>query len=206
MAVTERREKRRLALRETILEAAQAIVRDDGLATLTIRKLAERIDYSPAALYAHFESREVLLAALCREGFAALRVALETAAAANAEPRARLLALALAYVRCALASPDTYRLIFMEDPVLTKGVFQTVETDDGARALALIVAPFAELRAAGTLRRSADPARLADVLWVVVHGIASLRLSCPSLPATTDATVIATALDALIDGWRPRSR
>lgn len=204
MPVTERREKRRLALRETILEAAQTIVRTDGLAALTIRRLAEAIDYSPAALYAHFESRELLLAALCREGFTALRVALEAAEHGYTEPRARLLALSHGYVRFALERPDTYRLIFMENAALTKGVFETLESDDSARALGLIIAPFAELRAAKALRKSSNPARLADLLWVVVHGIASLRLSCPSVPSTDDETLIASAIDAMLEAWRPR--
>ena len=204
MPVTERRQKRRLALRETILSAAQTIVRTDGLAALTIRRLAETIDYSPASLYAHFESREVLLGALCREGFAALRQALEAAERGHSEPRARLLALARGYVRFAIDRPDTYRLIFMENAALTKGVFESLDSDDAARALQLIVAPFVELRARKTLRKSTHAARLADLLWVVVHGIASLRLSCPNVPVSDDDTLITMAIDALIEAWRPR--
>jgi AcrR family transcriptional regulator len=205
MPVTERRERRRLALRESIVEAARTIVRDDGLHALTMRRIAEAIDYAPASLYAHFESREALLAELCGEGFAALRGALESAIEGVAEPRARLERLGLAYVRFALENPATYRLIFMEDTALTKGVFEKIGSDDGERALGLIVAPLAELRAAGVLRKSADPMRLADLLWTIVHGIASLRLACPTLPATDDATLIATAIATIVDGWRPRA-
>lgn len=204
MPLTERRVRRRLALRETILDAARRIVRADGLHALTMRRIAEAIDYSPASLYAHFESRESLLAALCQEGFAALRIALEAALHGLREPRARLLALGTAWVRFALDQPQTYRLIFMEDAALTSGVFESLEWDDGARALALITAPLAELRASGTLRKSADPARLADLFWTTVHGIASLRLACPAMPATDDATLIATAVALLVDGSRPR--
>lgn len=206
MVPTHARDRRRLALRETILEAAQTIVREDGLAALTIRRLAEAIDYSPAALYAHFESREALLAALCREGLTALRVALEAAGAGVPEPRVRLLALARGYVRFALERPDTYRLIFMENAALTKGVFESFESDDAARALGLLVAPFAELRAAKVLRKSANPARLADLVWIVAHGIASLRLSCPALPSTDDDTLVSIAIDAILDAWQTRTR
>lgn len=200
--VIERRQRRRLALRESIVEAARAIVRDEGLRALTMRRIADAIDYAPASLYAHFSSREALLAELCREGFAALRAALEREADAAPDPGERLEALGAAYVRFARERPDTYRLIFMEDAALTKGVFEAVDAEDAPRAFALLVAPFAELRASGTLREDADPARLADLLWTVVHGIASLRLSCTALPATDDATLIATAVRTVIDGWR----
>jgi AcrR family transcriptional regulator len=166
-----------------------------------MRRIADAIDYAPASLYAHFASREALLAELCREGTMALGAAL-AAAAGDPDPRARLRALAAAYVRFALDHPDTYRLIFMEDPALTKGVFESPEADGGAQSLALIVAPLAELRAAGELNRSADPAQLADLLWTVVHGIASLRLACPAMPLTPDATLIATAVATVIDGSR----
>ncbi len=205
MPVTERRERRRVALRETILEAARRIVRDDGLRALTMRRIAEAVDYSPASLYAHFESRESLLAELCLEGLFALRSALEDAVDGLREPLARLKAAGAAYVRFALERPETYRLIFMQDAALTKGVFESVKSDDAARSLAVIVAPLAELRLAGTLRKSADPARLAELLWTTLHGIASLRLSCPAVFATDDATLIATAVSTIVDGSQPRS-
>ena len=205
MPVTERLERRRLVKRDAIVEAARVIVRDDGLHALTMRRIAEAIDYAPASLYAHFESREALLAELCRDGLAALRSALGKQAEGVHEPRARLTALSTAYVRFAREHSDTYRLIFMADPGLTKGVFESVASDDGARALALIAEPFAALRAEGKLRKSADPARLADVLWTIVHGIASLRIACPTVPATDDASLITTAVAALVEGSRPRT-
>ncbi len=205
MPVTDRRERRRLALREAIVEAARTIVRDDGLHALTMRRIAEAIDYAPASLYAHFDSRESLLAELCREGFAALRASLERAVEGLREPRARLSALGNAYVRFALDHPQTYRLIFMENAALTKGVFESGDSDDGPRALALLIAPLAELRAAGLVQKSTDPARLGDLFWMVVHGIASLRLACPAVPASDDATLIASAVATIVDGSQPRS-
>ena len=206
MPVTERRERRRLALREAIIQAARTIVRDSGLHALTMRGIADAIDYAPASLYAHFESREALLAELCRDGLAALRAALERDISGIREPRARLAALGTSYVRFAREHPDTYRLIFMEDAELTKGVFESIDSDDGARALGLISEPLGELRTSGELRKSADPSALADLFWTIVHGIASLRLACPALPDTDDATLIATAVATIADGSQPRPR
>jgi AcrR family transcriptional regulator len=167
-----------------------------------MRRIADAIDYAPASLYAHFPSREALLAELCRDGFAMLRRDLERSAEGAREPRARLVALGQAYVRFALEHPDTYRLIFMEDPVLTKSIFESTEFDDGAQAFALITRPLAELRAGGAL--ATDPLEMADLFWVLIHGIASLRLSCPALPATDDATLIALAVTTMLEGQGAR--
>lgn len=203
MAVTERRTRRRLALRESIVDAARTIVRTDGIAALTMRRIAEAIDYAPATLYTHFASREALLGELCRQGMAELASSLEAATAGLREPRSRLAALGTAYVRFALNEPQMYRLIFMEDPAITKGIFETIEGNDGARALGLITAQFAELRANGKLRRTANLAALTDLYWTIVHGLASLRLSCQSMPPTDDATLLATAVATIVEGSRP---
>jgi AcrR family transcriptional regulator len=200
MPVTERRTRRRLALREAILEAARAIVRDEGLRALTMRKIAEAVDYAPASLYAHFASREALLAELCGEGMRALRIALEDGSATVKDPRARLVALGNAYVAFALARPDTFRLMFMEDAAITKSIFENLESDDGARALGLIGAAFAELRASGSIKKTAHLARLTDTVWTIVHGIACLRLGCPTMPATPDGELIASAFATILDG------
>jgi AcrR family transcriptional regulator len=200
------RERRRIALRETIVEAARAIVRDEGIRALSMRRIGDAIGYAPASLYAHFASREALLTELCREGFSALRSALEDASSRHQNPRTRLLALAAAYVQFAVEHPETYRLIFMEDSRLTKGVFESLDSDDGARAFGLLVAPLVELRATGAIRRSADPARLADLLWTVVHGLASLRLACTSVPASEDGALLSLAVATILEGSRPASK
>jgi len=205
MAVTAGRERRRTALRGAIVEAARAIVRDKGLHALTMRSIADAIDYAPASLYAHFASREALLGELCRDGLKALRVALEREVNGVRDPRARLAALGTAYVRFAREHPDTYRLIFMEDAELTKGVFESVDSDDAAKALGLISEALGVLRASGKLRKSADASALTDLFWTVVHGAASLRLSCPRLPATDDEKLVASAVAAIVDGFAPRA-
>lgn len=202
MPVTERRDRRRLAQRGAIVDAARAIVRADGVAALTMRRIAEAVDYSPASLYAHFESRDALLAALCGEGMHDLRVSLESAAAGIADPRERLIVLGKAYVGFALERPETYRLIFMENQTLTKAVFALSETgeDDGERALGLIAECLRDMRDVGALRASVDPASLGDLIWTIVHGVASLRIACPDFPRTDDATLVETAVGAIVDG------
>jgi AcrR family transcriptional regulator len=118
MGIVERKSRQKQALRERILEAARRIVMREGFAALSMRKIADAIEYSPATLYLHFASRDEIAQALCAEGYAQL---LETFVplARIADPAERLRALGRAYVAFGVAHPQTYRLIFMEDPSYT---------------------------------------------------------------------------------------
>jgi AcrR family transcriptional regulator len=115
MGINERKTREKQALRDRILEAAQRIVIREGFAALSMRKIADAIEYSPATLYLYFASRDEIARALCAQGYAQLLASFEPLAQI-AEPAERLKALARAYVAFGVAHPQTYRLIFMEDP------------------------------------------------------------------------------------------
>ncbi|NML33927.1 TetR/AcrR family transcriptional regulator [Paraburkholderia antibiotica] len=118
MGIAERKNRQKQALRERILDAARRIVMREGFAALSMRKIADAIEYSPATLYLHFESRDEIARALCEEGFAQLLERL-VPLAQIADPAERLQAFGRAYVAFGVEHPQTYRLIFMEDPSYT---------------------------------------------------------------------------------------
>src|SRR5262249_61214508 len=114
----------------------------------TIRKIADAIEYAPGTLYLYFENRDAIARELSAEGF---RKRLEDVALAEkvADPRARLEAIGRAYVRFGMKHPETYRLVFMEDPQLTTAVLK--DEDPGQRASRALVEPLEELRDVGRL-------------------------------------------------------
>lgn len=118
MGIAERKSRQKQALRERILDAARRIVVRDGFAALSMRKIADAIEYSPATLYLHFASRDDIARALCAEGYAQL-LATFVPLVHIADPAERLKALGRAYVAFGVEHPETYRLIFMEDPSYT---------------------------------------------------------------------------------------
>ena|GEM_PF-417524 len=118
MGIAERKNRQRQALRERILDAARHIVMREGFAALSMRKIADAIEYSPATLYLHFASRDEIARALCEEGYAQLLETFEPFARV-ADPAERLKAIGRAYVAFGVEHPQTYRLIFMEDPSYT---------------------------------------------------------------------------------------
>lgn len=112
MTLRERRLRERTNLREDILSAARTLAAQDGWQHVTIRKVAEQIDYSPPMIYEHFESKEAMLVALMREGFAQLHSAIKHAYSHAKGPRAAVRSIALAYCHFAWQSPELYQVMF----------------------------------------------------------------------------------------------
>ena len=69
MGIKERQERDREAVRRSILDAARELFVAEGYQNVSIRKIAERIEYSPAAIYSYFPSKDDIFYALAEEGF-----------------------------------------------------------------------------------------------------------------------------------------
>jgi AcrR family transcriptional regulator len=169
------RTRRKQVLRQKILDVSREILLSQGFAGLTMRRVAEAIDYSPAAIYLHFQSREQIAQELC---FAGLRQLYERLQGVTAkDPATRLSGYARAYLEYSQSDPETYRLIFMADSQLTKAVFTHRDSGGGEAALGLIVTAFTELHT-GSKKTCGRPSELAELFWASLHGLASLRIAC----------------------------
>lgn len=179
MGTTERRERERKELRGQILDAARVLFAEQGFEAVTMRKIAERIEYSPTAIYFHFKDKDALLRELCDTDFAALAHEFQKIARIE-DPVDRLGAIGRAYVAFGVGYPNHYRLMFMtpkpdglhaEDSRLTRG---NPEED----AYAFLRATTAEAIAAGRLRPEFSDADLvSQMVWSGTHGVVSLHIA-----------------------------
>src|ERR1043166_4024415 len=69
MGIKERQERDREAVRRSILDAARELFVSEGFQNVSLRKIAERIEYSPAAIYGYFAGKDDIFFALAEEGF-----------------------------------------------------------------------------------------------------------------------------------------
>ena len=197
---TQRRDREKAEFREEVLQAARAIVLKDGFDALTMRKIAEAIEYSPGTIYLYFESRDAIAHELTHRGFEELLVAFAPAALI-ADAVERLTFIGQTYVRFGFDHPETYRLIFMEDPKFSTPMFEDQdENSPGLQALGFLVNSFEELKAQGRLRPDVNCAELADTIWAAMHGVVSLKLTCHDFPKTPTETLTRTMIDALFHG------
>jgi AcrR family transcriptional regulator len=221
MGINERKTREKQALRDRILEAAQRIVIREGFAALSMRKIADAIEYSPATLYLYFASRDEIARALCAQGYAQLLASFEPLAQI-ADPAERLKALARAYVAFGVAHPQTYRLIFMEDPTYlgaALGGASEAEKASGSEANHQANSPAehkADRQAGHLTDRPADNQANTQADTRVINpaaghdsGDASMRLMVDALdelraagrlPASADGAVLSQALWATMHG------
>jgi AcrR family transcriptional regulator len=203
MGVAERRERQRAELREQILESARKILLDNGFEGLTMRRIAEAIEYSAGTIYLHFESREAIALQLVNEGFAELMGFIAPVLTIG-DPLERLRAIGDAYLRFGLERPQTYRLIFMTDPKLSRVVSEHIidegDDDPGARCFDELVHTVGELVENGTFKR-VEPEVAANCLWSALHGIVSLHITCEEM--LTDPVATADVMHrTLLEGFQ----
>lgn len=182
MGIAERRERDRLGLRRKILDAARELFMREGYERVTMRRIAEAIEYSPTAIYLHFKDKDELVRALCADEFGQLLRALPQQPAAD--PVEGIRQLGMAYTRFGLAHPNHYRFMFMT------GQHQNEPSPEGWQAFGLLRTAVDKAIAAGRFRRD-DPDAVAQVLWATIHGVVALLVTFegdrfPGAPAVPD--------------------
>jgi AcrR family transcriptional regulator len=203
MGITERKERQRAELREQILAAARKIVLDEGFDALTMRKIGDAIEYSPATIYLHFENREAIGRALCGEAFEHL-ISYMGAVAQIADPLERLKGIGRHYARFGLENPKEYKLLFMTDTAFLETLFGEISgtkdpDDPGERAFQFVVDTVQACIDAGVIRPG-DPVLIGEMAWTMVHGIVSLALTCRSALESPVEELVATLCDTFARG------
>jgi AcrR family transcriptional regulator len=167
------RQQRQGVLRERALQAAVDVARDNGWNNVTMRKVADRIDYTHAALYAYFTSKEDLLLALLQQGHQVLRAHLDAARAAAPTPDAALFAVMKAYWDFAHQQPELYQVMHGFGGV----AFSTAETRADGQQIAEPVAATIEAVLVHHGHTPRDVDQKVELLWSTMHGLVTLTMA-----------------------------
>jgi AcrR family transcriptional regulator len=178
-------------LREALLSACLQLIDTEGLAAVSLRRVAREAGVSPAAPYHHFADRAALLAALTSRGFELLTADLTAARADAPDPRAALTVMGETYLRFAQRHPSYFRLMFR--PELTRSDKELPHDPIGDQAFVVLADVVAEGIRAGALP-AGDAETLAMGWWSLAHGLASLLLDGQ---LAKRATMIGTDADTL---------
>ncbi|MDD1621914.1 MAG: TetR/AcrR family transcriptional regulator [Methylococcaceae bacterium] len=178
MSISERRERDRLKVRAKILDAARDLFAAEGYDAVTMRRIAEVIEYSATTIYLHFKDKEALIRELCRVDMMCLAQAIQSAAA-EPEPLERLRKTGMAYVAFGVEYPNHYRLMFMsnrlnEEEQLAELGHGNPETD----GYLLLLNTFDEAIAGKLLAPEfTDPHLLAQAFWASTHGVVAIHIN-----------------------------
>lgn len=180
MTSTDRRAREQAAVREKILEAARRLFVEHGYESVSMRRIADAIDYTAPALYTHFKDKAELMAELCCRDFGSLAEHFNRLAKV-ADPVERIFRSGMSYIRFAVENPNHYKLMFMTtmtSQVTIGDEEKKLMNDPEQDAYAFLRSAVREAMAAGKfLPEHRDPELLAQVLWSGVHGIASLQIT-----------------------------
>ena len=160
-------------LPRALVGAALELIKTRGPEAFTLREAAASVGVTHGAAYRHFEDKTALLAAVSQEGYRALAARLtDVAAQAKGGPRARIDALASAYVEFALERPAHYRVMW--GPRLNEdGRFPSLEAAI-SDAFGIVVGEMKRGQEEGVFRKAPAARELAIGMWVTAHGYLEL--------------------------------
>jgi AcrR family transcriptional regulator len=199
LGVKERQEREREAVARAILDAARDLFVAEGYRNVSIRKIAEKIEYSPAAIYGYFPSKDDIFMALAEEGFRMLFSTAEEPA--TADPVEEIRAAFLGLYQFSRRHPEYFALMFLDRSV--PRLSQDWERFGFVREMKKRID--ARLQTAvdrGVFPAGTDPAAVFRILMAVIHGVSTLTL-CERLAAGEDADALARdTLEAALTGLR----
>ena len=172
-----RRERERLEMTERILDAARELCLRKGYKAVTLRKVAEAIEYSPAAIYQYYENKKALVAEIIRKDAEDFRrYMLEDIA--EESPIDQLLELARRYVVWGTAHPKQYILLMSPPPGWIEETWSTYN-DEGLmerEVLVFLTQIVAEVIKQGLFKDEyTDPSLVVAILRAGVHGFVLLE-------------------------------
>ena len=180
MGTVERRERERQETRTKILDAARELFAEVGYEAVTMRKVAERVEYSPTAIYFHFRDKDALMRELCEIDFGTLAQKFRKIAEEK-DPIERLRKIGHAYVAFGIDFPNHYRLMFMtpRPPIAhTKEYEAATRGNPEEDAYAFLKLTIQEGIAADRFRPELTDADLvSQAVWAGTHGAISLSIA-----------------------------
>jgi AcrR family transcriptional regulator len=195
MGTIERKQRLKEEVRCRILEASWQIVQNEGWHALSMRKIADAIDYTAPIIYEYFENKEAILKEFTRKGYRMLSEAVKEARDKHTDPGRQLEAMWLAYWDFAFQHKAKYQLMYGVDQDCCQLEKMVPEAES---ASAMLDASLQQL-IAESKHPDADPCRRFYTFWAVVHGLISLNIVRKgTLSQEVNRSILRDAINAII--------
>lgn len=200
MGVKERRAREKEQLQQQILVAARELFVSEGYENVSMRKIADKIEYSPTTIYLYFKDKADLLDSVCQETLLSLLNTLDELKKDKSDPVETLRKSGQVYVAFGLKYPQDYKLTFVIRPQFQKGL-GLQEGSIGEKVFNYLREMVAEC-IQQQIFRQVDTETTSQVMWSAVHGITLLLIDFPDFPWTEKDTLINTVIDTTIEGLK----
>lgn len=187
-------------MRQQILDAARALFIEEGYERVSMRKIADRIDYSPTTIYLYFKNKADLLSAISEKTLHHLLDTLEALNKDTGDPVMVLRKVAKAYVAFGLSHPQDYELTFFIRPHHQRGL--GLDKGTGGERAFLYLRPMVSECIRQKKFRPVDIETTGQALWAAMHGVTALLIAYPDFPWVEKETLINMTIDTMLDGLK----
>ena len=173
MTRLERRQREQQELKQQIVQAAREIACQEGWSNVTLRKIADKIEYSHAALYAYFESKDALLLEILREGFRLLTTDMRAAMTTTDDAEEALYKVGFAYWRFAQQNTELYQVMYGLNGIS----FGVTETRGEGQQVGDVVGEVVQKWLLNHNKPVVGIEEKVYLLWSTVHGLIALTMA-----------------------------
>lgn len=200
MGVKERKLREKKFLRQEILDAASELFVTEGYENVSMRRIADKIEYSPTTIYLYFKDKAELLEQVCQETFSRLIVHLTRILDQPGDPLDRLKRGLIAYVKFGIENPHHYRATFMMPipPGFDREKYTNPDAP-GMQAFDFLRRCVFDGLAAGKFQGT-DAEIISQTLWAGVHGVTALLITHEGFPWVDHDVLIKSVVDTLVRG------
>lgn len=182
-----RRERERAEMTGRIMDIAREMFIRDGYEAVTLRRVAARIEYSPAAIYKYFKDKQTLIKAIIRKDSQDLRENLLLSTNLK-DPVEQLLEMSRLYAIWGITHPNHYRLM-LDPPPAWKEEEDLIRIEEPApleqEGLILLYSAVKQCHELGLIRKEYDdPSLVAATLWGAIHGVIMLEIKMSAMDRT----------------------
>jgi len=180
--------------RINILDAAFQIVKEEGWQALSMRKIADAIEYTAPIIYEYFANKEAILQELTKKGYLLLSAELETAKNKHRLPAKQLEAMWLAYWHFAFAQKELYQLMFGVEMNCCIMQQEFPEIEAPAKMIGKVIQELMGIK---------DPEDDALCMkyytfWSVVHGLISINIVRKGVSDEINQQILRDAINGII--------
>ncbi|WP_257667826.1 TetR/AcrR family transcriptional regulator [Parapedobacter tibetensis] len=193
MGILERKQRQMEETRNTILEQSWQIVEEEGWQALSIRKIAEAIEYSTPVVYKHFESKDAIIEEFTKQGFGLLAEKLKNAKIQHDQPDQQLIAISHAYWNFAFNHAKHYQIMFglgIPTCEMIHGIDEMKKVND-------LMLSSIEYAIESGKNLDADSHLKLRTFWSILHGLVAIEM----LSARNCADTALQTLDDAMEGF-----
>lgn len=200
MSIATRKSRQKESLRQEILDAAGDLFVRQGYESVSMRKIADKVEYAPGTIYLYFKDKAEILDTLCQQTFEKLRMRLEAIRHDPGDPVEALRRGLRAYIQFGLDNPNQYIVTF----VVAKSQAEIAKKSGASAGMACFDCLRAIVRQCleGGHINGGNVDETAQALWAAIHGVTALLVSNCGFPFIEQTRLIERLLDIQIKGVR----